>query len=423
MTGVRYRIAGLSAYRDELRTIMDPLLAGAARLGHEARALAAGEPSRVLAALRAKRVDFCLLTGRTAYYLAQHAPELLRALQEEQVPSVALWYDNPLRYLDVVAAVYADNLLLLTTADTKCAEELRRLGFARAAYSPGCCFSPNFQPGSPTEDLRCELSFAGGYMSRDYFETRYLPQHFRSMHEILFGDCQDGTGEALRRLIEEFLALRRNTRRHVDVYEYLRDRLAPLELRRYLPGCSHLLMHYQKTLEREQLFDAVTKVPDATLHCYGGADVVLRKGDVMASPWKRVVFHPSLDQHTDLGRLFVSTGINLGLSQFPRAVHRRYFESAACGGFMIGEYKDDIEGLFDVGREIVCFRDLDELPDLIRHYRKRDAERARIGRLAHERSVKQHQPYHRVQALVPIIARELERFRDLYGARGGLCTK
>ncbi len=416
MTNPQYRIAGLSAWKDEFACLMEPLLVAAVTLGHQARRIAIGKDSadKVLEIVKATGIDVCFLTGRTVHYCVMQAPSLLPTLHDAGVPVVILWYDNPLRYLDDIASVYTENVLLLTSIDTKCLGELKTLGFNRVGYFPIWSLTPNFKPAAPEEAMRCELSFAGGHMSREYFETLYLPSHLPHQFRLLFGES---SGRALWwELIEGFLALRQRTKRHVDVFEYLRVHAPCGPLTDIFHALSSLLMQYQKILEREQLFEAVHNIPDATLHCYGGADVVVRNGEVTrsASAWDRVAFHPALDKRTELQRLYNATEINLGLSQFPRAVHNRYFECAACGGFMIGEYKEDLEGLFEVGREIVCFRDLDELPELIRFYRARTAERRRIGAAARERHLKQHTPAHRMRLLLPLVERELERFRDLH---------
>lgn len=410
MMRIQYRIAGVSSHQDEYQNLMDPLLVGASKLGHQSHALREEEPEKVLGFLKSKRIDVCLLTGRTVGHLLLHRPSLLPALREASIPVVILWYDNPLRYLDYLSQVYAENVILLTSIDSKCVRELQALGFGRVAYFPIWSLTANFQPAPPEESMRCELSFAGGHMSREYFEARYMPSHLPHQFRLLFGE---GGGRTLwRELIEGFLGLRQRTKRHVDVFEYLRVHAPCGPLTDVFHALSSLLMQYQKILEREQLFEAVRNISDATLHCYGGADVVVRNGAVAGSAWDRVVFHPALDKRTELQRLYNATEINLGLSQFPRAVHNRYFECAACGGFMIGEYKKDLEGLFEVGKEIVCFRDLGELPELIRFYRAHEAERKQIGAKARERHLKQHTPTHRMRMLLPLVERELERFRD-----------
>lgn len=413
MSSIRYKIGGLSAQRDEFDNLMEPLLTEASHLGHQCHALRIGKTGRVLDFLRSRRIDFCLLTGRTVGHLLFHAPSLLSALREASVPLVILWYDNPLRYLDYISRVYAENVILLTSIDSKCVRELQALGFDRVAHFPIWSLTLNFHPTTPTEPMRCELSFSGGYMSREYFETVYMPQFLPAQHQSLHPHDDGSDKQAMWAVIENFVDRRRKTRHYVDVYDYLRSATTLDPLGSSFHGWSSLLMQYQKILEREQLFDSVLGVPDALLHVYGGADVVVNKQAVMAPAWDRVAFHPSLARRTELQQLYNSTEMNLGLSQFPCAVHNRYFECAACGGFMIGEYKEDLEGLFEVGQEIVCFRDLDELPELIRFYRTHEAERQQIGAKARERHLKQHTPQHRMQMLMPMVTNALERFRDL----------
>lgn len=414
MKTARLNIAGLSVFRDEYECLMEPLLAAATMLGHQASRVAVrdGGMEKVLTFLKSEDTDVCLLTGRTVGHLLNHLPSLFPALQEEAVPVAVLWYDNPLRYLDDIARMYTNNVVLFTSIDTKCVSELKKLGFDRVEYLPIWSLTPNFKPAPPENTMRCELSFAGGHMSREYFETIFMPRHLPVQHRLLFGD--DERQGALWEVIEGFLACRRETRRHIDVYEYLRAHAPCGPFTDMFHALSSLLMQYQKIFEREQLFEAVLGISDVTLHCYGGVDVIVRNKEVGGTVRDRVAFHPSLNKRTELQRLYNSTEMNLGLSQFPRAVHNRYFECAACGGFMIGEYKEDLEGLFEVGQEIICFNDLQELPELIRFYRRHEAERKRIGAQARERHLKQHAPRHRMQALLPMVARELERFRDLY---------
>lgn len=419
MSEPRYRIAGISAYPDEFKNFMEPLLIGAKALGHEVFGLIASPNGRdrVLDHLRRRKPDFCLMTGRTVGGVLTYFPSLLRALQEEAIPLVFLWYDNPLRYTRILKQVYADHVLMITSVDTLCVEEMRRLGFLRTVYSP-VFVGPAFRPLPPKEALRCELSFCGGYMTRSYLESTYIPQNYqlRSL-EFTRPISEEGPdGQQYRTAIEGFVEARQRTTHYVDVYEFLRARTDLQPGTKQFDLCSNLLMHYQKTLEREHLFNAVMRLPDAELHVYGGADVSLAERDTMRGSWERVRFLPSLDRNTEFPALFPSSTINLGLSQFARAVHGRYFEAAACGGFMIAEYKADLEREFDIGKELVCFREWEELRELIHFYRRHETARREIAARARARHLRQHTTKHRLRGLLPTIAKELARFRETVGS-------
>jgi hypothetical protein len=419
MTAPQYRIAGLSAYPDEFKNFMEPLLIGAKQVGHQVFGLVIGPRSErlMVESLRQRKPDFCLLTGRTVGGLSAYAPILIKVLREEGIPLVFLWYDNPLRYTRVIRQVYTDNVLFITSVDSQCVREMHTLGFRRLVYSP-VFVGPAFRPLPPREDLKCQLSFCGGYMTRNYLQSTYIPRNYqiRSLDFCRPISEEGPDGQIYRTAIEGFVEARRRSKHYVDVYDYLRTRTQLQPCTKQFDVCSNLLMHYQKTLEREHLFDAIMEMPDVDLHVYGGADVSLADRDTMPTNWERVRFFPSLDRNSAFPALFPSSAINVGLSQFACAVHGRYFEAAACGGFMIAEYKADVEMEFEIGKEIVCFRSWDEMRDLIRFYRQHDAERRQIGAQAREGHLKRRTARHRLQALMPAIEQELARFRDTAGA-------
>ena len=58
---------------------------------------------------------------------------------------------------------------------------------------------------------------------------------------------------------------------------------------------------------------------------------------------------------------------------------RRCFEIPATGAFMLSEYSDDLNGLFEGGKAAEYFRDKNELLQKIHYYLKHDAEREKIA--------------------------------------------
>ena len=57
----------------------------------------------------------------------------------------------------------------------------------------------------------------------------------------------------------------------------------------------------------------------------------------------------------------------------------RVFDVMACGGFLIAEHADDMDDLFDIGREIVTYRTLDELLSKVSYYLNNLAEAKSIA--------------------------------------------
>ncbi|RJQ24051.1 MAG: hypothetical protein C4560_00215 [Nitrospiraceae bacterium] len=78
----------------------------------------------------------------------------------------------------------------------------------------------------------------------------------------------------------------------------------------------------------------------------------------------------------------------------------RTFDIAACGGFQIAEYKEDMEDLFRVGKEIICYKTIDGLKSLIEYYLHHPDERSEISLAGHKRVLKDHTYDNRVRQIL-----------------------
>jgi spore maturation protein CgeB len=96
--------------------------------------------------------------------------------------------------------------------------------------------------------------------------------------------------------------------------------------------------------------------------------------------------------------IFSSSRINLNFTEASQGgepqIKGRTFEVPACGGFLLTGEAEDLESYFDLGREVVVFRDAAELRELTRYYLMHDSERRRIARAGYLRTVAEH-TYHR----------------------------
>jgi spore maturation protein CgeB len=78
-------------------------------------------------------------------------------------------------------------------------------------------------------------------------------------------------------------------------------------------------------------------------------------------------------------------------------VRLRDFEVPMSGGFYIVEYMEELEEFFNIGKEIVCYTDKQDLSDKIKYYLKHDDERERIRKAGHERCLRDHSWHKRFQ--------------------------
>jgi spore maturation protein CgeB len=98
-------------------------------------------------------------------------------------------------------------------------------------------------------------------------------------------------------------------------------------------------------------------------------------------------------------QMYSRSKINLGFSACGSApqgserilqIRLRDFEVPMSRGFYMVEHMQELEEFFDIGREIVCYTDKQDLADKIKYYLVHDEERERIRRAGYERCLRDH---------------------------------
>lgn len=114
-----------------------------------------------------------------------------------------------------------------------------------------------------------------------------------------------------------------------------------------------------------------------------------------------------LDYYTDLPRFYPVSEVNFNATslQMKGAVNQRVFDVPACGGFVLTDYREQLEDLFDIGREVACYREPGEIPELVRHYLGSPHERETMARAARERIGARHDYTHRLKSMLSALRR------------------
>jgi len=79
-------------------------------------------------------------------------------------------------------------------------------------------------------------------------------------------------------------------------------------------------------------------------------------------------------------------------------IRLRDFEVPMSGGFYLTEYMKELEEFYNIGTEIVCYRDPAELADKINYYLQHETAREAIRRAGYERCLREHTWQHRFSA-------------------------
>lgn len=111
----------------------------------------------------------------------------------------------------------------------------------------------------------------------------------------------------------------------------------------------------------------------------------------------------------DLIEIFNRARINLGIggieySETLTNVKGRDFEIPGTGGgAYLTTFNPDLAQCFDVGREILCYRNRDEMLELIRYYLAHPDECQAVARAGRERSLREHRWLHRYEKILRIL--------------------
>ena len=96
----------------------------------------------------------------------------------------------------------------------------------------------------------------------------------------------------------------------------------------------------------------------------------------------------------DMIKVYNQTKINLNLSLSSNKktieIKGRNFEIPGCGSFLLTNYAPHLEEYYKIGKELVCFEDLEDLKEKINYYLKNEEEREKIALAGYLRTLNDH---------------------------------
>ena len=122
--------------------------------------------------------------------------------------------------------------------------------------------------------------------------------------------------------------------------------------------------------------------------------------------------HGELNYYSELPAFYPLSDINFNCTskQMKGAVNQRIFDVPATGAFVLTDWREQMDQLFEPHKEIVFYREPEEAPDLLRYYLAHPAERQRVITAARRRVLAEHSWEHRLQSL-------LAQMRSVYGTK------
>lgn len=123
------------------------------------------------------------------------------------------------------------------------------------------------------------------------------------------------------------------------------------------------------------------------------------------NPEQRITIKPEVSYGAPLARVYAAAPLNLNLtnSHLRTAVNQRVFDIPAVRGVLLTDWRANLEQLFDIDTEIICFHSLEEMIDKARYYLAHPAAGKAIAEKAHRRVTAHHTWRHRAKKLLQIL--------------------
>jgi spore maturation protein CgeB len=111
----------------------------------------------------------------------------------------------------------------------------------------------------------------------------------------------------------------------------------------------------------------------------------------------------------EMAAMFSSAHVVINLhtwfGKFDHGVNPRLFEAAGCAAYQIVDWKQEMSQLYDCPRELVSYRSLDEIPDLISAALKDKVTIREVALAAQKRAYRDHTYANRVSTMLEIFGK------------------
>lgn len=313
---------------------------------------------------------------------------LIDAFRRAGIPSASWYVDSPRIILNLYQGPPSE-MVHIFLWDRSYGEDVRRLGFERVhelplATDPGI-FRP--RPGRELKKWRTRVSFVGNSMvGPTEKKLSRLPQNpwfqrlWREMAEVF----RQQPFQRLHDVLES-----RGWLHH--------PALARLSLKEWTDFEAGLVW----LTTRDYRLEMVRQLAATRPTIYG--DPGWRE---LLGPDFRLC--PEVNYYDELPLVFAASEINFNATslQMQTAVNQRVFDVPATGGLLLTDFRDQLGELFELGREVVCYREAEEIGELADYYLRHESERRRVAEAGRRRVLAEHTYVHRVRRMLDILRRE-----------------
>lgn len=115
-----------------------------------------------------------------------------------------------------------------------------------------------------------------------------------------------------------------------------------------------------------------------------------------------------MDMYRALARSRITLNRHINVAE-NNANNMRLYEATGVGALLLTDRKDNLHDLFDIDHEVLTYSSKEEAAELVRYYLDHPDKAAEIAKSGQTKTLSQHTYAQRMQELVPILKRHLQR--------------
>jgi len=376
--------------------LVKELLNSIKSLGHETRLImfrdqeleASAITRRLLTVLEDFKPDFVL----TVNHLGFDAEGVVARLLNQIRMPVASWFvDSPLLNLYLIEKNRFDYCsIFLWDLDYK--EDLKALGLDRIHYLPLGTDEQQFKPLNGHlnrfSELNCQIGFVGNSMkdliSNKTAHFKFEPDLPPLLDEVAFEFSRVGDRRPIR-LMEDMGLMRCPSVTELSAADKI--------------DLEALIIWRATQIYRLEMIQSLKPLKPTIIGDRAWENILNPDFFLLKNP---------LNYYKELPYFYPICKINFNATsmQMKTGLNQRVFDVPACGAFVLSDYRAQMEDLFELGKEAVCYHEGDEALDLARYYLIHGSARRAIADRAFKRVLAEHTYRHRLTKLIEQMRRD-----------------
>ncbi len=312
-------------------------------------------------------------------------------LDRLELPLISWFLDNPHLVLHEHKNLAGDWLTIFTY-DADNIPSLKAAGYTHSYYLPLGTDTERFHPRNKEknypENWESNVSFVGNSMVKKVasrLEFSNPPKELKEAHNDIAKNFALSPIHSVREFIES---------------EY-----------------SHLFQHYLNldSLEKRLAFEALITWNATRIYRHNCVEKILEFSPTIVGDdnWKNVFatskfninYIDALSYYDHLPQFYTHSKINFNSTskQMKNAINQRVFDVPASNAFVITDWREQMDDLMQSGKDIISYKELDEIPELISYYLKHENERLKIVEQGRKRVLAEHSWEKRIEKIIEIM--------------------